>query len=230
MRWYSLVRQEENLTDSDLGRLRALLDDTMERGEARLPPEPRLSEALGVSRGRLRTLLKKLEEEGAIWRHVGKGTFVGPRQMIDMPEFSASFSVDDILQARTILEPQLAAQAAIHATPEDLALMRACLKDMDQSKSLLTWKRLDERLHRVIAQAGHNMLLLLLYDTLRAQIRMTLDRRIEQVFGGEPGPKEDTDSQHRTVVDAIERHDPVAAETCMRAHLVSLRGKLFGLR
>lgn len=218
------------MTDSDLGRLRALLDDTMERGEARLPPEPRLSEALGVSRGRLRTLLKKLEEEGAIWRHVGKGTFVGPRQMIDMPEFSASFSVDDILQARTILEPQLAAQAAIHATPEDLALMRACLKDMDQSKSLLTWKRLDERLHRVIAQAGHNMLLLLLYDTLRAQIRMTLDRRIEQVFGGEPGPKEDTDSQHRTVVDAIERHDPVAAETCMRAHLVSLRGKLFGLR
>lgn len=218
------------MTDSDLGRLRALLDDTMERGEARLPPEPRLSEALGVSRGRLRTLLKKLEEEGAIWRHVGKGTFVGPRQMIDMPEFSASFSVDDILQARTILEPQLAAQAAIHATPEDLALMRACLKDMDQSKSLLTWKRLDERLHRVIAQAGHNMLLLLLYDMLRAQIRMTLDRRIEQVFGGEPGPKEDTDSQHRTVVDAIERHDPVAAETCMRAHLVSLRGKLFGLR
>ncbi|MBJ7442717.1 MAG: FadR family transcriptional regulator [Sphingobium sp.] len=218
------------MTDSDLGRLRALLDHTIERGEARLPPEPRLSETLGVSRGRLRTLLKKLEDEGAIWRHVGKGTFVGPRQMIETPQLSASFSVDDILQARTLLEPQLAAQAAIHATPEDLALMQACLKDMDQSESLLSWKRLDERLHRIIAQASHNMLLLLLYDTLRAQIRMTLDRRIEQVFGGEVGPKEDTDEQHRAVVDAIERHDPVAAETCMRTHLVSLRGKLFGLR
>ena len=65
---------------------------------------------------------------------------------------------------------------------------------------------------------------------LRAQIRMTLDRRIEQVFGGEVGPKVDTVEQHRAVVDAIERHDPVAAETCMRTHLVSLRGKLFGLR
>lgn len=218
------------MTDTDLGRLRALLDDTMERGEARLPPEPRLSEALGVSRGRLRTLLKKLEDEGVIWRHVGKGTFVGPRQMIETAQHPASFSVDDILQARTILEPQLAAQAAIHATAEDLSLMQACLKDMGDAQSLSAWKRLDERLHRLIAQATHNMLLLLLYDTLRAQMKVTLDRRIEQVLGGEPGPKEDTDSQHRTVIDAIAQHDPVAAETLMREHLVSLRGKLFGLR
>lgn len=218
------------MTDSDIGRLRALLDDTMKRGEARLPPEPRLSEALGVSRGRLRTLLKKLEDEGSIWRHVGKGTFVGPRQMIEMPQLSASFSVDDVIQARTLLEPQLAAQAAVHATPEDLALMRACLEEMNRSETMVTWKRLDERLHRLVAQAAHNMLLLLLYDTLRAQISMTLDRRIDQVFGGEAGPKEDTDSQHWTVIDAIERHDPVAAESAMREHLVSLRVKLFGLR
>lgn len=218
------------MAEADLMRLRVLIDETLERGEERLPPEPRLSEELGVSRGRLRTLLKKLEDEGAIWRHVGKGTFAGPRQMVETPAVATSFSVDDILQARALLEPQLAAQAAMHATPEDLAAMDTCLDEMRFVQSLAQWKRLDERLHRTIAQATHNMLLLTLYDTLRAQMKFTLDRRIEQVFGGEPAPKEDTDTQHECVVEAIRDHDPVSAERLMREHLLSLRGKLFGLR
>lgn len=218
------------MTDMDLTRLRAVLDETLERGEERLPAEPRLSEQLGVSRGRLRTLLKRLEDEGAIWRHVGKGTFIGPRHTIDIPTSATSFSVDDILRARVVLEPQLAAQAAIHATPDNISAMKACLEEMKSVDSLLHWKRLDEKLHRTIAQATHNVLLLTLYDTLRAQMKFTLDRRIEQIFGAEPGPKEDTDSQHECVVEAIESHDPVGAETRMREHLLSLRGKLFGLR
>ncbi|MBW8840622.1 MAG: FadR family transcriptional regulator [Sphingomonadales bacterium] len=218
------------MTDTDLARLRTFLDETAQRGQERLPPEPRLSEVLGVSRGRLRTLLKKLEDEGAIWRHVGKGTFVGPRQMVDGPVLSMAFSVDDILHARTVFEPQLAAEAAVHATVEDIDQMEACLDEMKAAGSLLQWKRLDERLHRLIAQATHNVLLLTLYDTLRAQMKFTLDRRIEQVFGAEPGPKDDTDSEHRKIIDAIGDHDPVAAETSMRQHLRSVRGKLFGLR
>lgn len=218
------------MSDQDLVRLRALLDETIERGEERLPPEPRLSEELGVTRGRLRTLLKHLESEGAIWRHVGKGTFIGQRQFIEPLAVAANFSVDDILHARGVLEPQLAAEAAIHAVPEDLAAMDACLAEMALSHSMLQWKRLDEKLHRTIAQATHNVLLVTLYDTLRAQMKFTLDRRIDQVFGAEPGPKENTDNEHHKVVEAIRRHDPQAAETAMREHLRALRAKLFGLR
>lgn len=218
------------MTVSDLARLRSLVDETTERGEDRLPPEPRLCVALGVSRARLRTLLKKLEDEGAIWRHVGKGTFVGPRQLVEAPAFAASFSVDDILDARMVLEPQLAAQAAIHATQEDLRALSACLDEMTAAASLLQWKRLDDRLHRTIAQATHNVLLLTMYDTLRAQMKYTLDRRIEQVFGAEKGPKDDTQAQHEILVDAISGHDPASAESAMRDHLRSVRSKLFGLR
>lgn len=225
------ARRESTLNqDEDLARLRKLLDETAARGEERLPPEPRLSEVLNVSRGRLRTILRRLEEEGAIWRHVGKGTFIGPRQMVEVRDFAASFSVGDILGARLILEPQMAAEAAIRATDEDLATMGACLADMVAPPSFLHWKRLDERLHREIAKATHNVLLLLLYDTLRAQMKPTLDRRLEQVFGAAPGPKADTDAHHRGVVDAIRQHDPVAAERAMRDHLLGVRGYLFGLR
>jgi len=229
-RYASRAVMEGPVQDGDLMRLRALLDEAVEQGEARLPPEPRLSERLGVTRGRLRTLLKKLEDEGAIWRHVGKGTFVGPRTLTDPAPAALSFSVDDVLQARTVLEPQLAGLAAIHATPDDLAAMDACLAQMRHVPSLRQWKRHDEQLHRLIAQATGNSLLLTLYDTLRAQMRLTLDRRIDQVFGSESGPQEDSDGEHLRVVEAIRSHDPGQAETAMRTHLLALRGKLFGLR
>jgi len=218
------------LGEDALSRLLALVDRTLELGSDRLPPEPELSETLGISRGRLRTLLKRLEAEGAIWRQVGKGTFIGPRKLIEAPALSASFSVDDVLQARHALEPQLAAQAAIHATRDDLDEMNRCLAEMQNAASMLQWKRLDERLHRAVAQATHNNLLLALYDTLRAHMKWTLDKRIDQIFGAEPGPKKDTHSEHVGFVEAIRLNDPEGAELAMREHIVRLRSKLFGLR
>src|SRR5215218_10972148 len=43
----------------------------------RLPPEHDLASMLGVSRGTLRTALRRLEETGEIVRRQGSGTFVG---------------------------------------------------------------------------------------------------------------------------------------------------------
>lgn len=215
---------------TELERLRTLLDETIGRGETRLPPEPRLSEDLGVTRGRLRTLLRQLEQEGAIWRHVGKGTFIGSREMPGPSPISASFSVGDIFDARIAFEPQLAAAAAMHATSNDIAAMDACLAQMRAPTSFSHWKRLDEQLHREIAKAAHNVLMLTLYDSLRAQTKVTLEQRLEHVFGSETGPKADTDSEHHVLVEAIRGHDPIGAEAAMRGHLRSVRDKLFGLR
>lgn len=64
----------------------------------------------------------------------------------------------------------------------------AYLAEMAATQALAPWKRLDERLHRIVAQASHNTLLLLLYDTLRDQGRVGLDARIEAVFGATLAP------------------------------------------
>lgn len=218
------------MTD-DLARLAALLDETAARGESRLPPEPQLSEAIGVSRGRLRTLLRRLEEEGTIWRHVGKGTFIGTRETVEVRALAdAPFSVGDVFAARILLEPILAAEAAVHATAENLAAIRQCHDALCKTEGYVQWKRLDDRLHRQIAKATNNPLLLILYDTLNAQIRQALDARLEQVFGHTAAPMSDANAEHGQIVDAICQHNPSEAERAMRDHLGSVRGKLFGIR
>jgi GntR family transcriptional regulator, transcriptional repressor for pyruvate dehydrogenase complex len=222
-----------NLIDDDVTRLRSYIEarTSSNSDDPRLPPEPKLCEVLGISRGRLRTVLKRLESEGLIWRHVGKGTFIGPRQIqTDDAGLSAAISMDDLLNARLVLEPQLAAQAAIHATPADIQALEQCLSEMQAARPFIHWKRLDERLHRVIAEATHNALLLMLYDTVRGQMRVNLDSRIEAVYAPMTEPREDTDHEHRKLVDAIRAHNPDHAEQAMREHLRSVRTRLFGQR
>jgi GntR family transcriptional regulator, transcriptional repressor for pyruvate dehydrogenase complex len=226
------MSEQANMIDDDVLRLREYIEGRVAQGgDLRLPPEPKLSEALGVSRGRLRTVLKRLEDEGLIWRHVGKGTFVGPRQVkLDDEAWSSSISADDIMDARLVLEPQLAAQAAIHATSANIAAMDQCLTEMADTGPFVPWKRLDEQLHRIIAESTHNSLLLMLYDTMRVQVRVNLDSRMEEVFAEQTGPRHDTDGEHRLLVDAIRTHNPGKAEQLMREHLRSVRIRLFGLR
>ena len=69
----------ENL--SAAGRLKAYLDDSNLELNSRLPPERTLSRQLGVSRSLLRKALAEMEAEGQIWRHVGRGTFIGSRPL-----------------------------------------------------------------------------------------------------------------------------------------------------
>lgn len=216
-------------SDEDSVRLHALIEEHGRGAAARLPAEPKLCEILGVSRSRLRTLLKRAEAEGLIWRHVGKGTFAGTRPPIgaeamrDLP-----VSVGDLYDARALIEPQLAAQAALHATPSDIAAMESVLADMAATGSFSEWKRLDAKLHRLIAQATHNALLLLLYDTLHAPMRWGLDARLEEVFGAPPGPRMAANADHSEIVAAIAAHRPGKAEVSMRDHILAVRAFLFG--
>ena len=69
--------------------LRAYLTQTELPDDGRLPPERELSEALGVSRTELRKALSALESEGQLWRHVGKGTFIGSRPLDTFADIAA---------------------------------------------------------------------------------------------------------------------------------------------
>lgn len=227
------MKREEARRRAESGwiQLVALIEAQERDGDLRLPPEPRLCEDIGVTRSRLRTLLKRAEDQGLIWRHVGKGTFVGARPIVREEALQdLSVSVGDLFEARALLEPQLAAQASLNATSQDIEAMEAVLATMAETRSFQEWKRLDARLHRLIATATHNPLLALLYEALHIPMRLSIEARLEEVFSAPIEPREATNGEHRKIVDAIASHRPAQADAEMRAHIQSVRDQLFDAR
>ena len=211
----------------DLRRLRSYLDNARRNDRQRLPSEARLAEEVGVTRSRLRSLLKQLESEGLVWRHVGKGTFVGERTMTaNLGDLAGMLSPQDAFEARLVLEPQLAAMAARRASPREIDEMRLCLEKMAGITAFEEWAVWDERLHRLVAKAAHNELLLALYDTVRQCAPSGMRTRIRNVFSG--SPRAETNHEHEAYFAAIAARDPQRAEHLMREHLQSIRQTLFG--
>jgi DNA-binding FadR family transcriptional regulator len=195
--------------------------------QARLPPERALAHELGVTRNRVRGALRKLAAEGAVWRHVGKGTFVGRRPAAGPADPAAGTvptSPRAVIDARMIFEPLLARLAAFNATAADLREMQRCLDRMAAAPTWPAWAAWDGRLHRAVARASGNELLLAMFDTLQAYRNREVFRHLDRPFRGVDMAARD----HAAVVDAIRGRDPKRAEDAMRRHILSLRRAIFG--
>ena len=200
--------------------------------DSRLPAERELCEVLGVSRGDLRKALALLEKEGKIWRRVGKGTFIGSgplEETVAIAEISGRTNPADLMRSRLIVEPEIAREAALHATQDDILAMR---RSLAQTRAAATWRQyenLDNLLHRQIAQASRNTVLLGLFDVLNAIRRAVVWGRL-RVEPARPPADHHSFTEHDRIVDAIENRDLGGAATAMRSHLQSVERRLIPLR
>lgn len=217
----------EHPRERDLAKLRRYVDQVRRENGRRLPAEARLAEQLDISRARLRGLLKILEGEGLIWRHVGKGTFIGERsltnELTSMPEV---LTPPEAFESRLVIEPQLAALAARRATPAQIEEMRRCLARMQELDEFDQWAVWDERLHRLVAKAAGNTLLLAVYDTIRESAPSGMRNIINRVFSY--STRNESNIEHQRFIEAIAEHDPERAESLVRAHLQAVRRIMFG--
>jgi DNA-binding FadR family transcriptional regulator len=208
--------------------LRAYLAQAELPDNGRLPPERDLAAELGVSRAELRKALAALESEGRLWRHVGKGTFLGNRPLdatTDVAGMVQRTNPAEVMKARLALEPEIARLAALNATPGQIAQMRDC---MVRSRKAETWRQYemwDNHLHRAIGEATQNTLLLGLLDTVSAVRRAVSWGRLR----GErlrPPPDHHSFAGHEAIVAAIEDRDMAGAAAAMRLHLVTVERNL----
>ena len=211
-----------------LEKLRAYLE-TADLGEdGRLPSERELAETLDMGRTVLRKALATLQGEGVVWRHVGKGTFVGERPIESISDINALVlrtNPTEVMAARLAFEPEIARLAAVNATGSQINDLRACAQKCRQAATWRQYEHYDNRLHRIIGEATQNSLLLGLLDT------MTTVRRA--VTWGRPRnnpsrPPRDHHSfeQHDRIVEAIAARDGQAAADAMRAHLRTVEQNL----
>lgn len=206
--------------------LRTMLDADDYPLNGRLPPERDLCGRLGVSRAALRKALAVLEAEGQIWRHVGKGTFVGSPPVGspgDLFGIASRTNPAEVMQARLMLEPELARLAALNAAAAEVEEMRRCIRGTRQAGEWRTYEMWDNRLHREIAKASGNLCLLAVFDMLNSVRRAVAWKRLRK---HELNHEHHSFCEHDALVDIIEERDTEAAAALMRDHLRAVRSDL----
>lgn len=195
---------------------------------SRLPPERQLCKLLQVSRIALRHGLDELEKEGQIWRHVGKGTFVGgrPQSVQSCAEaLGADTTLSELLEARTLIEPQAARLAALRAEPSDLTRLKRYESLAATSQDWASWDQWDELFHRGIAEASGNGLIISIVDHIirvKKQTRWTITRA--KMF--DPDLRDRYSHEHLAIVTSIEAHDLKGAESAMGRHMQGISSSI----
>ncbi len=187
----------------------------------KLPAERELAEMLGVSRGSIRDAIRGLELMGLVEPRQGTGTIVCEIAS-DSPvnPFANALKrrkelVSELLDFRKMLEPPLAARAATHASPEEIAEMEQILRRQEEKQRLgEPAVAEDAEFHYNIALASGNSVVLKVIDILMDLLRDTRARSLQ--MGGRSQKSLDG---HRRILTAIQQHDSEAAKNAMRRHI-----------
>ena len=211
--------------------LRALLGDGVADGSLRpgvkLPTERDLVGRLAAPRSAIRRALDKLESEGLVVRHVGRGTFLTEVAQRLNDGAPPDTSPAEIMQARLAIEPPLAALAARHANQADMDDIIECLDHGATSDDFEAFEVWDARLHRAIALSAHNGLLISVFDVMNTARALpvwgSLKRRTSSVER-----RRCYHQEHVAVIEALSDRDPEAAREAMAVHLQSVTDNLLG--
>jgi GntR family transcriptional regulator, transcriptional repressor for pyruvate dehydrogenase complex len=203
----------------------SILKGTLKAGD-QLPSERELAQRFGVSRTAVREAVKALREKGLVEAYSGRGTFItngtsqAMRQSLDwMMRIGQAEGSSHLAEMRAILEPEIAALAAIRREEQHLAAMRDAFEVMDGARQdPVAFIEADLDFHLALAEAAANPLILSLIDSIVGLLR---EQRM-RIFYVEGGP-ERGQYHHKRILDAVELRDAEKARTAMRAHLQQVR-------
>lgn len=183
-----------------------------------------LAEQFGVAVPTMREALRRLEGMGILEFRHGSGIYVGPNsdrlvmanQLAPRP---TPQQLIDLVSARLVIEPPLAALAAEHRTDDDVDRLRRVLADsadhLRAGDDRLVTTNID--LHRAIAAATRNPVLEQVLDSLAAVHRE--DQAEILVLHGSA----DTDhAEHAELVDLIAGRRADDARVAMHRHLAGV--------
>ena len=214
--------------------MRLIMEDELVEGDP-LPSTAELSERFGVSRTVVREALAALTGQGMLTRGQGRDCVVatpGTTQLTSLLQFRVrrdAVTPAHIIDTRLALEVLAAEQAALLRTDENLQRLEVCLDALAAASTERRFHQADIELHRAIAESSCNPLITLILDALvdflrDVRVQATRTRRRRGI-----GLDSSVD-EHRAIVDAIRRRDPVAAADAMRSHLRSTGAELNGTR
>jgi DNA-binding FadR family transcriptional regulator len=196
---------------------------------ARLPTERELAERFNLPRNAVRRTLARLEADGTIARHVGRGTFLAaPANGDDTARAPAAhISPAELMEARLRIEPALAELIVTNATAADFERMETCLDRAERAATLDEFELWDAALHQAMAQASHNRLVIRVLEIVTAVREQSEWGKLKDRIVT-PERRLKYQEEHRAIVSALKARDDSRAREAVAAHLQHARRNLFG--
>ncbi|MDN5681515.1 MAG: FCD domain-containing protein [Ewingella sp.] len=200
----------------------------------RLPPEREIAESFAVSRSVVREALIMLELEGVVEVRKGSGVYVLTQQPEPSGKWStfqgdSGFGPFELLQARQLVESEVAAFAATQATKADILKMRDAIEMERQFiEQGVVDETADELFHNLLAQASQNSVLAnMVAELWQVRHRSPMWHGIQQHVGKNDHHQWLQD--HQTILQAVLRRDAKAAKQAMWQHLENVKTLLLAV-
>ena len=215
----------KNRTAEVVDRLAAEIGSGRLAPGARLPTEQEMMAALGVSRTVVREAVAALRAQGLVTTRQGLGAFVASDTQrrpfrIDPDGLRSLEAVIDLMELRMAVEIETAGLAAERATAKQLRGISQALAAMDRAIARNeTAVDEDYLFHRAIAEATGNAQFARFLEYLG---RFIIPRQTVRTSGGR-SYLDAFQHEHRSIHDAIRKHDSTGARAAMRQHLLKSR-------
>jgi GntR family transcriptional regulator, transcriptional repressor for pyruvate dehydrogenase complex len=209
-----------DITVKLIARIKSLISTGVLTPGCKLPAERELASHFGVSRPSLRQALKVLEIIGVISQRVGDGTYLNENvsEILNEPmEFLIlldGISIHELLELRSIMEPELAALAAERATTDDLRELNRAIKIHENNPhDLKTSIAADLSFHRAIFRAAGNRVCSRILALIHSSMWKSLTITSQLVEAQRPL------AGHNAIYSAIYKRDAEEARRQMQDHM-----------
>lgn len=208
--------------------LSRLIDAGEYRPGERLPPERTLAETLKVSRPSVREALIALEVEGRVEIRGGSGIYVVDRPAALRSAAASAAAIEpgpfELIEARLVIEPEIASLAARHASPDLVARLTEATDAMERDGQTEDGLASDRRFHALLADGAENAALVLVMNTLWESRIGPLYVQLERHFQA-PDVWSRAIGEHREIIAAVAAGDAREARAAMTRHLKTARDR-----
>ena len=185
---------------------------------SRLPAERDLAIEFAVSRPTIREAMIALEMRGMVEARNKSGVYVIANRPGDGRLNELDVGAFELIEARTMIEGEVAALAAIAINDDTIVRLRALLDAMSLEVDQRGKVDVDREFHLLIASASDNSIMISMIESLwdiRERSPMCVHMFAQARRNG-VAPRVE---EHRAIVDALAARDSKAARHAMRNHL-----------
>ncbi len=209
--------------------VRSLLD-YIERSDLKagdkLESERELARILGISRPSLREAIQVLQAQGRVMVKHGVGVFVRDEvtgEKMKDAYLAQSHTIEELFQMREILEAPAVEWAAERRTEKQLVEIKRAFNRLTEelNREPIDFDRvreLDMEFHLEIVRSAQNRFLNQTLGTLQEIMRHSMDNTLKL-----PGRIDQSEAEHRIILEAIEKRDPIKARLMIIQHIHNAR-------